>query len=276
MSDRISVTESDRLSLCFASAAGENRAALIGYLTAGDPDMETSKKLALTLAKYVDILEIGMPFSDPMADGPVIQAASERALASGMNIEGVFALASTLREANPELGIVFMGYANVAYVLGYENFALKAKQAGGDGVLIVDIPPEESAEFDAAMHATDLHSIRLLAPTSSIERHRLVTKSASGFLYYVSLTGVTGAKLTDINEIKEKVESIRQLSSLPIGVGFGIHSPDQARQIGQFADGVVVGSYFVGQIEKHLGDTCAMIAAMEHAASNIRQGLKRS
>ncbi|MFQ5354910.1 MAG: tryptophan synthase subunit alpha, partial [Mariprofundaceae bacterium] len=178
--------------------------------------------------------------------------------------------------AHPELGIVFMGYANVAYVLGYENFALKVKQSGGDGVLIVDLPPEESAEFDAAMYASDLHSIRLLAPTSSSKRCRLVTESASGFLYYVSLTGVTGAKLIDIDEIKEKVEAIRPLSSLPVGVGFGIHGPDQARRIGQFADGIVVGSYFVGQIEKHLGDTCAMIAAMEHAASSIRLGLKRS
>ncbi len=266
----------DRLSLCFKAAAGERRAALIGYLTAGDPDLETSGRLMAMLAKHVDILEIGMPFSDPMADGPVIQAASERALASGMHIENVFSLARSVREAHPDVGIVFMGYANVAYVIGYETFARKLKQAGADGALIVDLPPEESAEFDTAMRRECLHHIRLLAPTSSDERCRLVARSASGFLYYVSLTGVTGATLTDVDGVRKQVEAIRQISRLPIGVGFGINSAEQAARIAQFADGVVVGSYFVRQIEEHLSDPSAMIQSMERAVSDIRQGLRRS
>lgn len=266
----------DRLSSHFKLAASESRAALIGYLTAGDPDLETSGRLMAMLAKHVDILEIGMPFSDPMADGPVIQAASERALASGIHMEDVFSLARSVREAFPQVGIVLMGYANNAYVLGYEKFAGKLKQADADGALIVDLPPEESAEFDTVMRREHLHHIRLLAPTSSDERRRLVTRSASGFLYYVSLTGVTGATLTDVEGVRRQVEAIRRISRLPIGVGFGINSAEQATRIAQFADGVVVGSYFVRQIEEHLSDPCAMIQSMERAASDIRRGLRRS
>jgi len=277
MSDAGFSVSNDKLSTCFANAAGENRAALIGYLTAGDPDPEISGQLLNALAGQVDILEIGMPFSDPMADGPVIQAASERALAAGTHLDDVFRLAGLVREQNPDIGIVLMGYANVAYAPGFDSFARRASEAGADGVLLVDLPPEESAlECDPALRDHGLHNIRLLAPTSSLERRRLLTRSASGFLYYVSLTGVTGASISDMDEVQRQVEAIRQLSSLPIGVGFGVKTAEQAHRVAQFADGVVVGSHFVGQIEKHLSDSCAMIKAMEDAASTIRQGLGRS
>jgi len=276
MSATGSPVSDDRLSTCFANAAGENRAALIGYLTAGDPDPEASDQLLNALARQVDILEIGMPFSDPMADGPVIQAASERALAAGAHLNDVFHLAGSVRSRNPGIGIVLMGYANVAYAPGFDNFARRASEAGADGVLLVDLPPEESAlECDSALRNHGLHNIRLLAPTSSIERRRLLTRSASGFLYYVSLTGVTGASISDMDEVQRQVEFIRELSNLPIGVGFGVKTAEQAHRVAQFADGVVVGSHFVGQIEKHLSDSCAMMRAMEHAASTIRQGLGR-
>jgi len=266
-----------RLRLCFSAADGEDRAALIGYLTAGDPDPERSEKLLHTLARHVDILEIGMPFSDPMADGPVIQAASERALAAGTRLHDVFRLTRSVRNLHPDIGIVLMGYANVAYAPGYENFSRQARDAGADAVLLVDLPPEESAmECDSALQNNGLHNIRLLAPTSSPERRKLLTRAGSGFLYYVSLTGVTGASIADMDEVREQVASIRQLSDLPVGVGFGVKTAAQAHEIAQFADGVVVGSYFVGQIEKHLSDFSAMLGAMEHAAATIRKGLGRS
>jgi len=176
----------NRLANCFETCRNENRAALIGYLTAGDPDPQVSEQLLITLARHADIVEIGMPFSDPMADGPVIQAASERALASGTTMEDVFQLAARVRKEHPAVGIVLMGYGNVVYAMGYDAFACQAALAGVDGVLLVDIPPEESAELDAALHEHELCCIRLIAPTSSDARRRLALESGDGFIYYVS------------------------------------------------------------------------------------------
>jgi len=263
----------DRLAACFARCRDESRAALIGYLTAGDPDPDTSQALFRGLAKSVDIIEIGMPFSDPMADGPVIQAASERALAAGTHMDDVFRITSALRKDFPLLGIVLMGYANTAFAPGYARFAEDAARAGADGVLLVDLPPEESAAMDAALRTCGLHSIRLLAPTSSAERIRRVTSGAGGFIYYVSLTGTTGARAGDAADIRRHVEAIREHSTLPVCVGFGIKTPAQAREIATFADGVVIGSHFVQQISEHLSDSCAMIQSLEDTASRIRSAL---
>jgi len=265
----------DRLANCFETCRNENRAALVGYLTAGDPDPVVSAELLKTLAGHADIVEIGMPFSDPMADGPVIQAASERALAAGTTMDDVFRLAALVRKENPAAGIILMGYGNVAYAMGYEIFSRQAALAGVDGVLLVDIPPEESADVDKALAEHKLHSIRLIAPTSSDARRALAAQSAGGFIYYVSLTGITGAKMGEMEGISTQVTRLREQSSLPICVGFGIKTPEQAAKVAAFADGVVVGSQFVSQISEHLSDKCAMIEAMEGIAGKMRAAMPR-
>lgn len=263
-----------RLTQVFDRCKAENRAALIGYLTAGDPDLQTSLKLLQTLAEHVDILEIGMPFSDPMADGPTIQAASERALAAGTHINDVFELAAKVRTARPDLGIVLMGYANIPYTMGFETFAARAKNAGVDGVLIVDIPPEEGSICDGALKAQELDRILLLSPTSPDARIRLACENGSGFIYYVSLTGITGAEMGDIKGIHEKTEHIQSMSGLPVCVGFGIKTAEQVAKVGAFADGVVVGSHFVSQITAH-HEASAMIRALSDSAQAMKQATKR-
>jgi len=263
----------DRLQSCFERCKAEHRAALVGYLTAGDPNPAASEKLLHVLARHADIVEIGMPFSDPMADGPTIQAASERALAAGAHMRDVFHLCMTVRKARPEAGIVLMGYANVAYAMGYERFAEQAALAGADGVLIVDIPPEESGDFDAALRAHALHSIRLVAPTSSAARRELATKTAGGFIYYVSLTGITGAEMGAVEDIRTQVEALRSQSGLPICVGFGIKSPEQAGSVAAFADGVVIGSHFVSCIADHPGDEAIMLTSLDETCAAMRAAM---
>jgi len=263
-----------RLTEVFARCKADNRAALVGYLTAGDPDVATSRELLLALADNTDVLEIGMPFSDPMADGPVIQAASERALAAGAHITDVFALTRAVRDAYPDLGIVLMGYANVPYAMGFDAFSEQASAAGADAVLIVDIPPEEGHICDAALKAHDLDRILLLSPTSTDARIQLVCEHGSGFIYYVSLTGITGAEMGDIHLIRSKVEHIRDMSArsknhMPVCVGFGVKTPEQAAQVAQFADGVVVGSHFVSRIT----ESDDSLAAMRDSANSMRQAV---
>lgn len=264
---------SDRLADCFSRCRSEGRSALVGYLTAGDPNASTSEALLLALAEQVDILEIGMPFSDPMADGPVIQAASERALEAGASIKDLFAIATKVRSTYPDVCIVLMGYANVPYTIGFDKFSKQASEAGVDGVLIVDIPAEESAICEESLKKHGLHRILLLAPTSSDERIKLASEAASGFIYYVSLTGVTGAAMGETATIEKQVENIRSFSDLPICVGFGVKTPEQAGKVAAFADGVVVGSHFVSQIPQHLDDSSAMVSALSVAASDMRSAM---
>ena len=265
----------DRLANCFERCRAENRAALVGFLTAGDPNPDASARLLTTLARHADIIEIGMPFSDPMADGPIIQAASERALAAGTHMDDVFRITAAVRKAAPAAGIVLMGYGNTAYAMGFEAFASEAALAGADGVLLVDIPVEESAEVDAALAAHRLHNIRLVAPTSSADRRRLAARHGSGFIYYVSLTGITGADMGETEAVRRQVEALRREAGLPVCVGFGIKTPEQAARVAAFADGVVVGSELVKQISEHLSDECAMIEAMERVASSMRAAMQR-
>ncbi len=265
----------DRLANCFARCREENRAAFVGFLTAGDPNPDISTRLFSTLARHADIIEIGMPFSDPMADGPVIQAASERALAAGTRLDDVFRITAAVRKAAPAAGIVLMGYGNTAYAMGFEAFASEAALAGADGVLLVDIPVEESDAVDEALAAHRLHNIRLVAPTSSPERRRLAAKHGSGFIYYVSLTGITGAEMGEMEAVRTQVEALRQEAGLPVCVGFGIKTPEQAARVAAFADGVVVGSELVRQIDAHLSDECAMIEAMDDLAASMRAAMKR-
>jgi len=267
---------SGRLEKVFERCKIENRAALVGYLTAGDPNVLTSEKLMLSLAEQVDIIEIGMPFSDPMADGPVIQAASERALEAGTHIADVFAIAEKVREKYPAIGIILMGYANVPYTIGFDPFAKKAEQAGVDGVLLVDIPAEESGICSEVFKAHNLCQIMLLAPTSTEERIRLAAEVGQGFIYYVSLAGITGAEMGEVGKIKDKLSLIRQYSKLPVCVGFGVKNSKQASDISMFADGVVVGSHFVNQITSNIGDEKAMIKDLSDSAFVLASAMKKN
>ena len=261
-----------RLGRVFEQCRQESRTALVGFLTAGDPDVATSRELLLALAEQVDILEIGMPFSDPMADGPVIQAASERALAAGTHISDVLELTRSVRSACPELGIVLMGYANVPYAMGFDLFAERAKQAGADGVLLVDIPPEEGDICDAALEKNGLDRILLLSPTSTEERIKLACKYGTGFIYYVSLTGITGGEMGEMAEIKGKVDHIKAISDMPVCVGFGIKTPEQARDVAGFADGVVIGSHFVSLISQ-APDANRIKQMLTETAADMRQAV---
>jgi len=262
-----------RLSDVFAHCKSEKRAALVSYLTAGDPNLQTSEILLNTLAEQSDVLEIGMPFSDPMADGPVIQAASERALAAGTHIQDVFRLTASVRQKHPDLGIVLMGYANIPYVMGFENFAQQAVDAGADAVLLVDIPPEEGAICDEIFEQAGLDRILLLSPTSTEERIQLVCKHATGFIYYVSLNGITGADMGDMLSIQQQVKAIQKHTDLPVCVGFGVKTAQQAKEVAKFADGVVVGSHFVQTIPNNIAHDDAMQLALEHAAAPIKASL---
>jgi len=269
-----STVSASRLKQVFARCKQEQRSALVGYLTAGDPDVESSRDLLLGLAEHTDILEIGMPFSDPMADGPVIQAASERALESGTHIADVFALTAAVRAAHPELGIVLMGYANVPYAMGFELFAERAQLAGADAVLLVDIPPEEGFICDAALKKHGLDRILLLSPTSTDERIQLACDNGSGFIYYVSLTGITGANMGDMQGIHDKVDHIKKIcGDMPVCVGFGVKTPEQAAQVAQFSDGVVVGSHFVAHIAASASAT-ETLAALCASAAEMRKAVQ--
>lgn len=259
-----------RLASVFEACKAEGRAALVGYLTAGDPDLETSEALLMSLAEQVDVLEIGMPFSDPMADGPVIQAASERALSAGTHIQDVFALAARVRARFPSLGIVLMGYANTPYSMGFEVFANKAVEAGVDGVLLVDIPPEEASICEGVFKARGLEQIFLLSPTSSESRIKLVCTHARGFIYYVSLTGITGADMGSLQSVQEQLAMIRRYTDLPVCVGFGVKTPEQAQGVVALADGVVVGSHFVMQITDHADHPEMMLGALSRSAAAMR------
>lgn len=234
----------------FESLRARKRKALIPFITAGDPDLDTSLALMHGLVQAgVDIIELGVPFSDPMADGPTIQRSSERALKGKTTTRGVLDLVTRFRQSNKTTPVVLMGYGNPIEAMGYERFAQACKQAGVDGVLVVDYPPEEANELTAQLKARAIDSIFLLAPTSEEGRIADVGRLATGYIYYVSLKGVTGAATLDTAEVAAMMPRIRAHSSLPIGVGFGIRDADTARRVAQVADAVVVGSRIVQEIE---------------------------
>jgi len=234
-----------RIDATFAELREKRETALIPFLTAGDPDLVTTAELIRTLAANgADLIELGVPFSDPMADGPTIQAASERALAAGTTVEKVLQLVSDVR-TDCQVPLVLMGYYNPIFRYGAERFAKDASAAGVDGLLLVDLPPEEAGEISAVMKNAGIAMITLLAPTSSQERLHQLTANAEGYLYYVSMTGVTGTQKITPAEIKAAVENIQRMTEVPVGVGFGITTAEDARAVGEFADGVVVGSALV-------------------------------
>ncbi len=234
----------------FQALARERRKALIPYITAGDPDPSLTVPLMRALVEAgADIIELGVPFSDPMADGPVIQRASERALKHGVGLGDVLALVARFRTEDASTPIVLMGSANPVEAMGMEKFVDAAQAAGLDGVIVVDYPPEECAPFADALKRAGMDPVFLLAPTSTDERIRQVARVGSGYLYYVSLRGITGAAHLDFSEIAQRIPKIRAATRLPIGVGFGIRDAESARRVAQAADAVVIGSRLIQEIE---------------------------
>lgn len=240
-----------QISSVFNQLKQAGKKALIPYITAGDPHPKLTVELMHTLVKSgADMIELGVPFSDPMADGPVIQRASERALLHHVGLRGVLEMVRTFRETNQKTPVILMGYANPIEAMGQEKFADAAKAAGVDGVLTVDYPPEECAEFVGMLQARGIDPIFLLSPTSEPARVDLIINQARGFVYYVSLKGVTGAKNLDIIEVTDRVKNIRSKTDLPIGVGFGVRDAATAKLVAEIADAVVVGSRMVQTIEQ--------------------------
>lgn len=236
----------NRMEKTFARLKREGRAGLVGYLTAGDPDLETSRADCRTALKNgVDILELGVPFSDPTADGPVIQAASQRALAGGMTLRKAIGLAGDLRWEFPETPIILFGYANPFYRHGFEELARDAAAAGVDGFLVVDIPWEESADLRRALKAEGLCLIPLIAPTTSVERAKKILKGAAGFVYYILVRGVTGGQSQAADEARDHLAALQAVTKLPVAAGFGIREGRQAAEYAQMASAVVVGSALV-------------------------------
>jgi tryptophan synthase alpha chain len=230
----------------FARVKAEGRAALVTYLMAGDPDLETSFQALCALRDNgADVIELGAPFTDPMADGPAIQKAALRALANKTTLRDVLALAKRFRESDQDTPLILMGYANPVHTIGYEAFAAEAAQAGIDGTILVDLPPEEDQPIRDAYAEHDLSVIRLATPTTNEARMAKVADGASGFFYYVAVAGVTGAGSADPEEIRAGVEMAQRVSGLPVCVGFGIKTGEQAVEMAKIADGVVVGSAFV-------------------------------
>jgi tryptophan synthase alpha chain len=263
-----------RIASVFGTLREQGRTALIPFVTAGDPRKDVTVPLMHTLVENgADIIELGVPFSDPMADGPVIQRASERALAHHTSLHDVLDMVREFRGTDSGTPVVLMGYLNPIEVMGYAEFAAAAGEAGVDGVLTVDIPPEEGGEFLGALRAREIDPIYLLAPTSTPERIRRITESASGFVYYVSLKGVTGASNLDVHAVSAKLAEIRAATDLPVGVGFGIKDAETARIMGEIADAVVVGSALVSRVEAHADDPARIQASVGEVVSAMRKAL---
>jgi tryptophan synthase alpha chain len=229
-------------------AAGDK--ALVPFVTAGDPDLGTTAELVLAMADAgADAIELGVPFSDPTADGPTIQRASERSLAGGTTLRRVLALVKQLRP-QVEIPLLLMGYANPFYALGADGFAQEARAAGVDGIICPDLPPEEGADLYGALEKSGIDAVLLAAPTTTPERLRLLVERTRGFLYCVSLTGVTGARASVAQGVEASVRAARALRDVPVCVGFGVSTPEHAAEIGRYADGVVVGGAIVDRIER--------------------------
>jgi len=253
-------------------AAG--RKALIPYVTAGDPEPGATVPMLHALVEAgADVIELGVPFSDPMADGPVIQAACERALAHGTRLHDVLDMVRQFRERDTETPVVLMGYLNPVEVMGYERFARAAAAAGVDGVLTVDMPPEEAHGLVRALRAAQIDPIFLVAPTSDRQRIEAIASVASGFLYYVSLKGVTGADALDVDAVARKLREVRAVTDLPLGVGFGVSDAARAAAVARVADAVVVGSALVRRIAEHTTDPQAGRAAVATLLAQMRRAM---
>ncbi len=265
-------TDMSRIQKTFAALAAQNKKGLIPFITAGDPEPGLTVALMHALVEGgADVIELGVPFSDPMADGPVIQRASERALAQGVSLTHVLGWVAEFRKTNATTPVVLMGYANPIERMGEDAFAKAAAAAGVDGVLVVDYPPEECESFAALMRTNGMDPIFLLAPTSTDARIEAVAKVASGYLYYVSLKGVTGSATLDLDSVAARLPLIKQHANLPVGVGFGIRDAQTARAIGGVADAVVIGSRLVQLLEDAPRDQA--VASLRSFIAGIREAL---
>ncbi len=256
----------------FAALAAENRKAFVAYVMAGDPDFDTSLRLVQGLpGAGVDVIELGVPFTDPMADGPTIQLAGQRALAGGMTLERTLDLARRFRQADTTTPIVLMGYYNPIYSRGVDRFLAEAHQAGIDGLIVVDLPPEEDAELCLPALAVGIDFIRLATPTTDDHRLDTVLRNTSGFVYYVSITGITGVAEARADVVGPEVARIKARSDLPVVVGFGIKTPDAAQAIAAIADGAVVGSAIVAEIAagKPVAEVLAFVAGLAEGAHRV-------
>ena len=256
-----------RLATRFAQLKSQQRKALVSYVMAGDPQPHVTVPLLHQMVEAgVDVLELGLPFSDPMADGPVIALAAERALVAGTNTLDALNMVKEFRKTDTTTPVVLMGYLNPVEVIGYEKFVSIANDSGVDGVLLVDLPPEEAQEFDEVLKKYDMNQIFLLAPTSTDERIQHVVKQASGFIYYVSLKGVTGAASLDTAEVAARIQKIKTFTDIPVGVGFGISDAASAKAVGAVADAVIVGSAFVKPFA-----SLAPEQAVEQAVNKVKE-----
>ncbi len=261
-----------RIAERFASLAAQGRKGLVAYIAAGDPSPDLTVPLMHALARAgCDVIELGVPFSDPMADGPVIQRASERAIRNGVGLQRTLAFVAEFRRSDAHTPVVLMGYANPIERMGRAPFAAQAAAAGVDGVLVVDYPPEESDEFAAALRAHGIDPIFLLAPTSTDERIARVAGAASGYLYYVSLKGITGAGHLDVAAVAAKLPSIKARARVPVGVGFGIRDAASAQALARVADAVVIGSRIIEELERAPRERA--VAAVEALMAEFRRAV---
>ncbi|MEQ8665036.1 MAG: tryptophan synthase subunit alpha [Rhodospirillales bacterium] len=257
------MTKETRIDRRFAALKSEGRSGLVVFVTGGDPDIETSREILLGLpGAGADLIEIGMPFSDPMADGPAIQVSSQRALARGHTMAQTLDLVRALREKDADTPVVLMGYYNPIYIYGGDRFIKDALDAGVDGLIMVDLPPEEQEEFSLPAIDAGLNMIYLAAPTTTDARLPAVVGHASGFLYFVSITGITGTREVDADAVRGHVERIRKSTDLPIAVGFGIKNAEQAKAIAGIADAAVVGSAVVNVIAENLDENGRPLAGL--------------
>ena len=264
-----------RIADTFARAAAENRAAFVSFVMAGDPDAARFAALLDGLpGAGVDVVEIGMPFTDPMADGPAIQRAGQRALAAGQTMAGTLEALAAFRAAHPDTPAILMGYYNPIHSMGVDRFLEAATEAGADGLIIVDLPPEEDTELCLPARAAGLDFIRLATPTTDDRRLPKVIENTSGFVYYVSITGITGAASADAAKVAPHVERIRTASALPVAVGFGVKTPEAAAEMARIADGVVVGSAIVERIGRGEApeDVLGFVRGLADAIRGAREG----
>ncbi|MDA8708447.1 tryptophan synthase subunit alpha [Hellea sp.] len=241
-----------RIDQTFSARKAKGQAAFVAYVMGGDPDRATSQAMLNALPKNgVDIIELGMPFTDPAADGPTIEEAGLRSLAAGTTLTTILEMASEFRKGNSDTPLIIMGYCNPVHHMGYSKFAEAAKEAGVDGAIIVDLPPEEDSELRAAFEQHDLALIRLATPTTDDARLPRVVAGTKGFVYYVSMTGITGAAFSQAGSVTEQVAKVRKASGLPVVVGFGVKTPERAAEVAKDADGVVVGSAIVKELHEN-------------------------
>jgi tryptophan synthase alpha chain len=266
----------DRISATFAACREQGRAAFVGYLMAGDPDIETSFNNIKALAEAgADIIEVGAPFTDPMADGPAIQKAALRSLAAGTTLKDTLTIAKRFRAENATTPLIVMGYANPIHRMGFAAFAQAAAEAGVDGVITVDLPPEEDAPLRNALATHGLAVIRLATPTTTENRMKTVAEGSSGFVYYVSVAGVTGAAVGAETDITAGVERARRVSNLPVAVGFGVRTPEQAAKFARISDGVVVGSALVELVREAVeqGDPGSSVKKISVVAKSLSNAI---